>query len=388
MLFGARRKNGPHPLPIGSAFRAACALSGGTVNNHLTDGLLRPVVGRLDQGVGKEAKIRIAMFLETFGDILRRRFRWRATKYAAYPFPGLGQFSPVGLGMILGMVVEAKQLPYRRQRPYGITLGLRVGMAAEEAQFPNKMRLAELGLASALGQVGVIGGIVVAADNPGIFGAEHGGKNLGRAFPVDVEDGTLSGPEDPSPKTTPLLPMSGLVDIQDRFMAKVIDGLIIGSFQRARDALKRFGDFPPADRSLADLLHKRGQRGIGGMRLDVQKRQGGGQTIADKAFPSDLPGQFPPIEGATRRAIVGWRPKFPANDRIVAKINLLPHRIGYRMRMQTSSTAAGQERRLEYLDLIKLFRGEGRPEMRLMSRLAANTALPLATRRRRLDNVR
>jgi hypothetical protein len=120
-------------------------------------------------------------------------------------------------------------------------------MAAEEAWFPNKMRLAELGLAPALGQVGVIGGIVVAADNPGIFGTEHGGKNLGRAFPVEVKDGILFGPEDPSPKTLPLFPMSGLVDIQDWFMAKILDRLIIGISQRARDALKRFGDFPPAD---------------------------------------------------------------------------------------------------------------------------------------------
>jgi hypothetical protein len=88
MLFGARGKNGPPPLPIGSAFRAAGSLSGGTVNHHPTDGLFRPVVGRLDRGMGKEAKIRIAMFPEAFGDILRRLFRRCATKYEVDAAPG------------------------------------------------------------------------------------------------------------------------------------------------------------------------------------------------------------------------------------------------------------------------------------------------------------
>jgi hypothetical protein len=85
--------------------------------------------------------------------------------------------------------------------------------------------------------------------------------------------------------------------------------------------------------------------------------------------------------------MVGWRPKFPANNRIVAKINLLPHRIGCGMRMRTSATSAGHGGRFEYLDLINLFRGERRPEMRLVSRLAANTAFSPATRRRRLGRV-
>jgi hypothetical protein len=55
MSFGAGGKNGPHPFPTGSALRAACALRGDAVNHDLADGLFRPVVGRLDQGIGKES---------------------------------------------------------------------------------------------------------------------------------------------------------------------------------------------------------------------------------------------------------------------------------------------------------------------------------------------
>ena len=388
MFFGAGGKDGPQALPIGSAFRAACALGGGAVNHHLPDGLFRPVVGWLDQGIGEEAEIRIAVFLEAFGDVFRRRLGRGAAQYAQHPFPGLGQFPLVGVGLRLGLVIEAKQFSHRRQGPYGVLPGCRVGMTAEEAEFPDKMGKAELGRTAASGQVGMIGRILVAADNPGVGGAKHDGKNLGGAFPVNVKDNRISGSENPGPEALSLLPMPRFVDIEDRLPAKAFDSFSIRLLQRLRNALQRLGDFSPADRSLTDILQKRRQRRIGGMRLGVQKGQRSGKVIANKSCPTNFSGQFSPMKGTARGTIVGRRPKFPANHRVVAKVDLLPHLVGCWMRNQNATAGAGQGGWLKNLDLIYLVRRKRRPEMRCMSRLAANAALPLSFQSGRLDDVR
>jgi hypothetical protein len=149
--------------------------------------------------------------------------------------------------------------------------------------------------------------------------------------------------------------MAGLVDIQNRFMTEIPGGFTIGICQRLRNPPRRLGNLPPADRSLTNILQKSARREIGGMRLDVQKGQGGRKMIADKSLTDNLSGQFPPMESAARRTTAGRCAKFPADDRIVAKINLLPHHTGRRIRVQISPAAAGHGGRFESRDFINLF---------------------------------
>ena len=217
--------------------------------------------------------------------------------------------------------MDTEKLPHCRQGAGGVSLRLRVGMLIEKAEFPDQMGKTELGAGVVVIQVFVIGGVIIAADYALITQTKDTFQHSGCPGLVDVEDGEVSGTEHPSPEALAFFPVTGLVNVEDRFVPDTGKDFVVGRFEGDGDSPKRLGDLPPRQSLSQDVFHKGGKGGVGGMTLGVEKHQGGGKVVADKAGASGVSRKLGAVECPARSAPISRSAVFTADKRVGTQVD-------------------------------------------------------------------